>query len=104
MTMHPKAVQFALNGQDYTLFYNLSALCLLRDHDVDVFALDQSMMQDPRVMRALLWAGLQKYHPGTTLEQVGDWLDLSDLGPAAQAFSLALQKASTKEISGPDPQ
>lgn len=102
--MHPKSVQTTLGGQSYTLFYNLNALCLLKEAGVDAFNLDPAMMSDPRTIRALIWAGLQKYHPQVTQEQVGDLLDLSDLGDAALAFSTALQKASSKEIVGPDPQ
>lgn len=99
--MHPKAVSLTLGETDYTLFYDLNALCVLREHQVDAFSLTAEQLTDPRVIRALLWAGLQKYHAGLSQSDVGALIELCDLGDAALAFTDALKKATTKEVRGP---
>lgn len=100
---HPKAVDLKVGDTTYTLLYNLGAICTLRERGVDAFNLTAETLTDPRTIRTLLWGGMRKYHPEVTEEMLGEMLDLSDLPDAAQAFTEALRKASTKEIVGPDP-
>src|SRR5687768_13254543 len=101
--MHPKAVPLTVGETTYTLFYDLNALCVLRESGVDAFSLTQEQLSDPRTIRVMLWGATRKYHPALSLEQVGE-LALSDLGEAAIAMTEALRKATTREIVGPDPQ
>lgn len=100
---HPKAVDVVFGGKTYTLLYNLGAISAARELGVNAFDLDQNALTDPRVIQKLIWAGCLKYHPGITLEQVGDLVGLDELGDVAMAFTEALRKAATKEIVGPDP-
>ena len=51
---HPKAVPMTLGGQTRHLVYDFNALCRLRDIGVDAFKLDESGMEDPRILRASL--------------------------------------------------
>ena len=98
---HPKAVPVTLGGQTRHLVYDFNALCRLRDVGVDAFKLDEGQMEDPRVIRALLWAGLLEESPDVTVEQVGGWLDLSNLASAAHAFTDAFQRSAKQELADP---
>jgi hypothetical protein len=98
---HPKAVDVQFGGKTYTLLYNLGAVAAVRELGVDAFSLDANALTDPRIIQKLVWAGCLKYHTGITLEQVGDAIELDELGEVVQAFTEALRKAATKEVQGP---
>lgn len=42
-------------------------------------------------MRATLWAGLQRHHPGLTLDDAGDIIAAAGLGPVVQKLGEAIQ-------------
>lgn len=97
---HPKAVPLDLNGDKY-LVYDFNALCSLRDEGVDAFTLKDADLLDPRVIRKLIWAGLLHHSPNVTLNEVGSWIDLSNLTEIAEAFTQAFEKATKREIPSP---
>lgn len=97
---HPKAVPLELNGAKF-LVYDFNALCTLRDEGVDAFKLKDEDLEDPRVIRKLVWAGLLSEHPQTSLEQVGSWIDLSNLKEVAEAFTKAFERATQRELPSP---
>lgn len=98
---HPKAVPVLLGGETRHLVYDFNALCVLRDHGVDAFALEDSALGDPRVIRKLVWAGLLNESPGLTLDEVGSWMDFSNLADVAHAFTKAFERATQREIPSP---
>lgn len=102
---HPKAVPVALNGSTKYLVYDFNALCALLDEGVDAFRLSDTDLQDVRVIRKLVWAGLLESEPSVTLAQVGSWLDLSNLVAVAEAFTAAFARSSKSRLADPgDPQ
>ncbi len=97
---HPKAVPLTLDGPK-SLVYNFNTLCTLRDEGVDAFTLQDGDLTDPRVIRKLIWAGLLHDHPEVTLEQVGSWIDLSNLTEVANAFTEAFKKSTQRDLPSP---
>ncbi len=112
MNPHKGDVSLQVGDKTYTLRY--SHLALVRLENV----LNKSLMQimgdlgKPEVMRlgtivALLWAGLQKHHPGMTEEQAAEILDEIDGGVATAmvsidaAFSKAFGAASGTKGTNP---
>lgn len=98
---HPKAVAVELGGQTRHLVYDFNALCALRDEGVDFTALQESDLADPRVMRKLVWAGLLEETPDVTLQEVGGWMDLSNLKPVAEAFTKAFERSGKSDLRDP---
>ncbi len=112
MNPHKGDVSFEAGGKTYTLRYSHLALVRLEN------SLNKGLVQimtdvgRPENLRlgtivALLWAGLQKHHPGMTEENVADLLDDIDGGAAAamavvdQAFGKAF--GSTPGTKGTNP-
>lgn len=94
---HPKAVPLELGGTTRHLVYDMNALCALRDVGVDAFTLTEGQLTDPRVVRSLIWAGLKLESPDLTPEQVGSWIDLSNLVDVGQAFTQAFERSTQRE-------
>lgn len=104
-------VGLTLNGTDYTFKLGTNALVELQEMvsasgTVEpIEAIWQQIgLGRVKYIRALIWAGLQKFHTGTTLDQVDDLLDsasepeiqrlLSDLG-----LTTVPAKEDAKELS-----
>ena len=98
---HPKAVPVTLGGLTRHLVYDFNALCRLRDDGVDAFKLGEGQMDDPRIIRSLIWAGLLEENPDLTPQDVGKWIDMSNLPVVAQAFIDAFQRATQQENADP---
>jgi len=114
MTSNPQRgdVSFDLSGKTYTLRYSHLALAKLEaDQDKSLFQI-MTELSTPGSIRintviSLLWAGLQKHHPGMTKEDVAELLDEMDGGAPAmmihvnEAFAKAF--ASTLGTKGTNP-
>lgn len=92
----PRAVALALGGAKRSLFYDLNALCRLKvEHRINVLVPGDEDTQDPVTLRALIWAGLLHEAPDLTVEAVGGWIGVGDLGRCAEAFAEAFRRAAT---------
>lgn len=108
-----------LNGSDYTFKLGTSALIELqemlstRDQVVKIEDILVGVMQGRlKYVRAFLWAGLQKYHAGKTLEDVSDLVDesseleiaklLRDLGMTVQPDPADVAELSVSKGRGKD--
>ena len=98
---HPKAVPVHLGGQDRHLLYDFNALCALRDVGVDAFELTDAKLADPRVIRHLVWGGLLHEVPDLAVQDVGRWIDLSNLKDVATAFTKAFERSTQREVVDP---
>lgn len=101
---HRGSVALQVGDRAYTLAFSVNALCELEDALGKPVAKIADGLSDPAnvrlsTVRALLWAGLQDYHPGTELKAAG--LIASEAGiPAVmeaigKAFSLAFPEPET---------
>jgi hypothetical protein len=76
-------IAMSIAGQEYVLFFGTNAMELVEEHfstpEKDAkwqeVLLKATSGQSIRYMRAMIWASLQKFHKGFTLEQTGDLID-----------------------------
>lgn len=77
-------VDLQMGDETYTICLDLNAMALVEDH----FSTPQKEVQfheafaklekgGVRYIRAVIWAGLQKYHKGLSIEAVGDLIQKS---------------------------
>jgi hypothetical protein len=78
-------VGLTLGGKDYRFKLGTSALIQLQEEfsTADKIASLDDILNEVnkgrlKYVRAFLWAGLQRFHPGTTLEDVSEILDEAD--------------------------
>lgn len=98
-------VDLTLGGHTYTLRLGTGALIALQEHMStadgrvvpleDIFA--QAMQGRVLAIRAVLWAGLRKHHPGVELAGVEDMLD------AATEAEIKTLLAGLAATARPDP-
>lgn len=108
---------FEVEGKTFTLKYGANAWAEL-EHKLGrgSIAISQdlmSWMQDPEkisiiTFRALLWAGLRKYHKDVTIDGAGDLIDdagglASLVGPVTDAIAKAYPDAEPGETKGEGP-
>lgn len=96
-------VSFDAGGRSFTMRFSANALCELEDATgMGINAL-LTVLADPakmrlKMVRAVLWAGLQDHHPDVTLHQAGEIItDLSltkAMDLAGKSFELAFQDTS----------
>lgn len=88
-------VEIELGGKKLKLCFSTMAFCTLEEK-LKINALDSNIWTNPSVsMRtALLWAGLQTYHPEYTLEVVRSSLPLPQLGKLFEMVMEAFSRAS----------
>ena len=97
--MDPKSEPLILDGTTYRLRYGLGAMSALkRDHGINLFEMTEELLTDPVVLQAVLHAGLGKYHPTVTLDEVGDMVGPGDIVPAVTALAAAWAKALGQEV------
>lgn len=115
------AVTFDARGARWTLFLGNAAQCAIEEqYDKGYFAViseaiplenvTPEMLEDPAAMiglarklrvstmRDLAWHGLQRFHPGTSLDEVSDLID--DMGQAAFGDLIGKAIASTQDRGG----
>jgi hypothetical protein len=93
MNPHKGDVSFEVNGKTYTLRYSHLALVKLENVLNKGLAQILSELSKPGDMRlgtvlALLWAGLQKHHPGLSEEDASEILDDVEGGIATVMVSI----------------
>ncbi len=62
-----------LGGREEALVFSVNSACMLEE--ITGQSLSVVLSKDISGLRALLWCGLLRAHPGLTLEQAGDMLD-----------------------------
>lgn len=73
-----KVTEISLRGETYRLIFDFNALCRLEDIELDIKGTQEGKFSF-RLLRAKLWAGLQRYHPEiATPEMAGDLIPTSD--------------------------
>jgi hypothetical protein len=83
---------FEADGKAYTLVFNFNAMCALEGQVGADFATIVTSMR-PTHLRALMWAGLQKYHRGVTIDQAGDLVDALGIVEAMRIVGEAVTAA-----------
>lgn len=87
-----------LGGTARTLVYDLNALCRLKkEQGINILTLADGDTDDPVLLRALVWGGLVREEPGLTVEQVGAWITLANIGVVSAAFAAAFERAVTPD-------
>lgn len=100
---------------DHTLVFDFNALCALEEAmGQPVATVFASMQPGPdgeaptvplRTFRALVWAGLQAHHPGTSEQQAGNLIQANGgAQAAADAITAAFAAAMPEAKDGGDPQ
>lgn len=100
-----QTVTVELGGEQRTLRYTLNSFALIKERiGLNLFDAGESeitaAMSDPASIRVLLWAGL----PGElnlTPEQVGEWIDLGNLGTVSEKFAEALAASQQTQLGPP---
>lgn len=86
-----------LDGQTYTLVFDINAFCDVEDRLGVSIADLESALEKPsaRLLRAMFHAGLQARHPGLDERAVGALLGLREMGQAVtEALIKAMPEAS----------
>lgn len=96
-------VEFEADGKKYTLSYSVNALCALEDEVgqgiVGILGEVQAWEQEPvsirlKLLRAMLWAGLQDRHPEVDVKKAGEILtSIGDIAGASNLVGDALAAA-----------
>lgn len=80
MNKHRGEFLLKLGKDEYKVCYSINALCSLEEITKKTVIEIGEILSHPEKLslnfaRAFLWAGLQKYHPMTTIEGAGDLLE-----------------------------
>lgn len=79
---------------DYRLALDFNALCLLEDEVGPIGAAMEKIGQGSfKTVRALVWAGLQRHHAGSTLGDAGDIVGALGFDAAVEAVGAAMESA-----------
>jgi hypothetical protein len=94
---HRGEVGFEAGDTAYTLLFNFNAISTLDSATGDTFAdlvagLASGKFK-PSHIRALMWAGLQHHHKGTTLNKAGDLIDAIGIPTALNVIGEAVALA-----------
>ncbi len=100
-------IALSIAGQEYVLYFGTNAMELVEEH----FSTPQKEMgwqevlgkamsgKSIRYMRAMIWASLQKFHKGFTIEQTGELIDSAG---GIEAFSTQIQEAAGVALPTPE--
>jgi hypothetical protein len=113
--MAGRTVTIELGGKTRHLKYDLNAIAEISDRlhiTVKLNNFAQDLMSTPlsfSALRVLLWAGLRHEDSELTIEQVGSWVDLDNMGEVWERFFMlfgdkfsAKVEAVIEQISTPD--
>ena len=94
-----------IDGEDRVLAYDLNALCQVEEALGEPLSAVAARLGRPalRDLRALLWAGLQRHYPGTTLAMAGDLLGETLRAGESSAGALGERIAEAIAQSFPPP-
>lgn len=79
--------------RDRTLVLSFNALCRAEEVTGCNFLMGEVTFSSIRVLRALVWAGLQHEDPTLTLEEVGDMIEEAGADDVSRAIITAYAKA-----------
>ena len=113
--MAGRTVTIHLGGKERHLKYDLNAIAEISDRlkiTVKLNNFAEDLMSTPlsfSALRVLLWAGLRHEDSKLTVEQVGAWVDLDNMGEVWECFFTlfgdkfsAKVEAAIEQISSPD--
>lgn len=81
---------------DHTLVFSINAICDLEEalgRGISEIGVEMETGLSMRTLRAVIWAGLQERHPGTTEKQAGDVISKVGVPAAGEAVSAAFAAA-----------
>jgi len=81
---------------DHTLVFSINAICDLEDalgRSITEIGTEMETGLSMRTLRAVIWAGLQERHPGTSEKQAGDIISEVGVPAAGEAVSAAFAAA-----------
>lgn len=80
--------------KERTLFFNLNALCALEDMGINIAAIGDTVKMTQ--VRAILWAGLRHEDDELTLEDVGEFITMENIGEVSEAITAAFSSTGKK--------
>jgi len=89
-----KPVTVELNNRTFELFFDLNALDLL-ETEIGKNPFDKETWDKPtpKVLRALVWAGLRRSAPDADLQKVGSWISLDNIIYVQERVGMAFEQA-----------
>ncbi len=79
---------------EHRVAFDFNALCLLEEEVGPIGAAMEKIGQGSfKTVRALVWAGLQKHHAGTSLSAAGDIVGAVGFDVAVEAIGVAMESA-----------
>ena len=79
-----------LGGESYKLRYDLNAVCAIEEElDTPISQIGE-LEASAKTIRALLWAGLQSYHPELSQHEVGRMISLDRLTEIGERINVAM--------------
>lgn len=95
--MRPVSIEL---DRERKLSYSLNAMCALDELGIQVATTKD--LARPKVLRAVLWAGLLDDDPSLTLEQAGKLISVGDLPRLARAIEQAFAGAQPDAAQAPE--
>lgn len=98
-------VALEVGGKTYKLKYNTNAICEFESvMGCGLIELGQ-MARSIKSVRAMIWSGLQEFHPEVTLKQVSAWFDEYGVEKFMEPMSKMIDLAhdDKKESDAADP-
>lgn len=102
--------QVAISAGTFTLAYSLNALSAIKAARPEVplndllAGLEGKGADAADDIALIIWAGLLKHHPGMSIEEVGDLVELTDLPQWSAAIGAALGGGAPEAKAGAVPQ
>ncbi|MGI3164978.1 hypothetical protein [Pseudooceanicola sp. 200-1SW] len=91
-------------GEGWKLAFTTNAMCAYEEETgkdftsvAEVLAKAENGRLSMRVLRTILWAGLQEHHEGMTMRQAGNVLDACGMNDTGRAIGDALRLAFPEE-------
>lgn len=91
-------VHLTIGGKERVLAFDVNALCRLKqEQGINLLQPGEQDVDDPVVLRAVIWAGFLMEEPTLTVETVGSWITLGNLASVSAAFFRAIHEAVTPQ-------
>ncbi len=89
-----KPVTVELDNRTFELYFDLNALDLLETEiGQNPFAKETWDHPTPKILRALVWAGLRRACPDADLQKVGSWISLENIIYVQERVGAAFEQA-----------
>lgn len=98
-------VEFQALGKNWTLKLGTNAMCEIEDATGKSITEIGQLLSDPKtatmkLVRAVMWGGLQEHHDGVTVKEVGSIIDGIGMAEAGRLIGEAFTAASPDAKEG----